>query len=84
MNLNVLSSNEQAKSKKVESNNIFAKVKSSYILQQFFNILDKKKSLEIIKYNKYIQKRLNINTKDYKDYSEIFSAIEIEIIPDKG
>ena len=38
----------------------------------------KKKSLDIIKYNKNIQKRINISIKDYKEYSEIYSSIEIE------
>ena len=38
----------------------------------------KKKSLDIVKYNKNI---ININIKDYKEYSEIYSSIEIEIKP---
>ena len=51
----------------------------------FFKIylinLQKNKSLGIIKYNKKIQNRLNINIEDYKKYLEIFTPIEIEIIP---
>ena len=39
----------------------------------------KKKSLDIIKYNKKIKERINIGIKDYKEYSEIYSSIEIEI-----
>ena len=39
----------------------------------------KKKSLDIIKYNKNIKERINISSKDYKEYSEIYSSIEIEI-----
>jgi len=39
----------------------------------------KKKSLDIIKYNKNIKDRINISIKDYKEYSEIYSSIEIEI-----
>ena len=39
----------------------------------------KKKSLHIIKCNKNIKKRINIRNKDYKEYSEIYSSIEIEI-----
>ena len=35
----------------------------------------RKKSLYIIKYNKNIKNRINI--KDYKEYSEIYSSIEI-------
>ena len=44
----------------------------------------KKKSLDIIKYNKNIKERINISIKDYKDYSEIYSSIEIEIKPVKN
>ena len=42
-----------------------------------------KKKLEIVKYNKRIQNRLNLSVKDYKEYSETFTPIEIEIIPTK-
>ena len=41
-------------------------------------------SLEIIKYNKSIQKRININIIHYKEYSEKYSSIELEIIPMKN
>ena len=41
----------------------------------------KKKSLDIIKYNNNIKKRLNISIKDYKEYLEIYSPIELEIKP---
>ena len=64
---------------KIESKNIFNNVKSDYFLQLLFNILVKRKSLDIIKYNKNLKNRINISIKDYKEYSEIFSSIEIEI-----
>ena len=48
----------------------FERVKSKYILKKIFNNLEKKKLLEIIKYNKNIKKRINININDYRDYSE--------------
>ena len=38
-----------------------------------------KKLLDIIKYNKNIKKKININVNDYKKYSEKYSTIEIEI-----
>ena len=34
-----------------------------------------------MKLNKIIKKRININNNDYKEYSEIFSSIEIELKP---
>ena len=60
---------------------VFKKLKSDYFLQKLFNNLSKKKSLDVIKYNKNIKDRLNICIKDYKEYSEIYSSIEIEIKP---
>ena len=44
----------------------------------------KKKILDLVKYNKNIKDRLNISIKDYKEYSEIYSSIEIEIKPIKN
>ena len=43
------------------------------------NHLKTKKALEILKYNKKLQKRVNMSIKDYKKYSEIYSSIEIEL-----
>jgi len=64
-----------------ESKNMFNILKSDYFLQILFNIILKKKSLVIIKYNKNMKDRMNISIKDYKEYSEIYSSIEIEIKP---
>ena len=57
----------------------FKNIKSKFILKKILNNLEEKKSLEIIKYNKMIKRRINININDYKEYSEIYSLIEIEI-----
>ena len=46
--------------------------------------MTKKKKLEIVKYNKKIQNRINLSVKNYKEYSETLTPIEIEIIPTKG
>ena len=54
----------------------------SLILKIHENI-QKRKLLEIVKYNKKTQNRLNLSIKDYKIYSETFTPIEIEIIPCK-
>ena len=71
--------NENAK-----PNHIIENIKSRYILSKIIDIMPKKKKLEIIKYNKRIQNRLNLDIKDYKEYLEIYSSIEIEIIPTKN
>ncbi len=81
------SSNALSKGKmganKMKSKDIFKSLKSDYFLQKLFNNLLKKKTLNIVKYNRNIKKRMNINIKDYKEYSEIYSSIEIEIKPVK-
>ena len=61
----------------------FDNIKSKYILKKIFDNLDKNKSLKIINYNTKLQKSLDINIKDYKKFYEIYSPIEIEIVPIK-
>ena len=67
-------SKEQSKSKLV-----FDILKSDFFLRTLFGILDKKRSLEIAKINKSLQKRLNLNINDYKEYSQFYSTIEVEL-----
>ena len=75
---------DQKQPKLISSNNILRIIKSNFILKKFFDYPNKRKSLEIIKYNKNIQKRMNININNYKEYSEKYSSIEIEIKPMKN
>ena len=74
---------EKTELNKIESKDIFKSLKNDFFLQKLFNNLLKKKCLDIIKYNKNIKDRMNITIKDYKEYSEIYSSIEIEIKPAK-
>ena len=63
----------------------FENFKSDYFLIKLFDIVIKNKSLKIMKYNKKLQKRLNISINDYRECSELFSKIEIELkIADNG
>ena len=71
----------KTESNKIESKDLIKNLKNDYFLQKLFHNLMKKKSLDIIKYNKKIKERINISIKDYKEYSEIYSSIEIEIKP---
>ena len=64
-----------------KSKNMFVNLKSDYFLQKLFGYIQTRISLKIIKYNINLQKRLNININKYKDFSEKFSSIELEIIP---
>ena len=57
-------------------NNILLKIKSKYILKSIFDILIEKKFLQIIIYNKKLQKKLD---KKINDYKYEFLKIEIEI-----
>ena len=60
-------------------NNILKNVKSKYILIELLEHLNEKKLLEIALYNNYIKQKMNININNYKEYSEKFSSIIIEI-----
>ena len=75
---------EQAQSKLIVSNNQIKNVKSHYIILKFFEYLTERKYLETIRYNKRIQKRIDININHYKAYSETKTSIELDIIPMKG
>ena len=57
----------------------FRNIKSNYILKQIFKNLREIKHLNIIRYNKVIQNRLNKSINDYKELSKI----EIDITPIK-
>ena len=75
---------EQGQSKLIVSNNQLKNVKSHYIIKKFFEYITERKSLEIIRYNKSIQKRININIYNYKAYFETKTSIELDIIPING
>ena len=65
--------------KQKKSNDIFENIKSDYFLQKIIGNIKRNKSFEIMKYNKKLQKRLYLSIKDYKEYSQLFSPIEIEL-----
>ena len=84
MELKETKNHTNEKLKSINSNNKLRKLKSDFFLQKFFSLIPYIKSLEIIKYNKYIQKRIKISINNYKTYSEKFSLIELEIVPIKN
>ena len=65
----------------IKLNSFLTNVKCKYILKIIFDNLSKLKLLEIIKYNKTIQNRLDININNYKKYSQEHTLIEIELKP---
>ena len=64
---------------KIETTNNLENIKSKYIIKQITDNVPKHIFLNIIKYNKKLKDKLNININDYKKYSEKFSSIHIEI-----
>ena len=48
---------------------IFKNLKSDYFLVKVFDNLLRKRSLEIVKFNKYMRERMNMSIKDYKEYA---------------
>ena len=67
-----------------QNKDIFQKLNSKYILKKIFDNLEDVKAYEIFRYNKNIQKKLDIDNNSYKELSEIKSSIIIEIIPEKN
>ena len=54
-------------------------IKSDFFLIKLFDLIKQNKSLNVIKYNKNFQKKANISIKNYKEYSQLYSSIEIEL-----
>ena len=57
------------------SNDKLKNIKSNFILSKIYGNLEKKKKLDIVKYNKKLQNRLNLNIKNYKDKLSIINCI---------
>jgi len=75
---------EQGQSKIIDSNNQLKNVKSRCVVRLIFEYMTERKYLEAIRYNKRIQKRIDININHYKVYFETKTSIELDIIPMKG
>ena len=75
--------NKDEKLKEIKSKVYLENLKSDFFLIKVFNMMEKYKMLEIMKYNKKLQKRFNLNINNYKEYSQLYSSIEIELKLDK-
>ena len=78
------SQNISKEKKDVKSKNELINIKSKYMIKKIFEHLQRNKSFEIFKYNKIIQKRIDISINDYKNSAELLSSIIIEIKPVKN
>ena len=59
----------------------YSGINCKYIRIKVFEYLDKKRLLQIIKYNKKSQMLLNVEINDYKDNYKALSSIELELKP---
>ena len=78
----MISENNMSTNKKIQkakTKAYFQNIKSDFILKKIFNFMKKNKFLDIMKYNKELQKRFNLCINDYKDYFQLYSPIEIEL-----
>ena len=58
---------------KLKSNiNIETSIVSLYILKEIFSFLSEKQKLDVIIYNKQLQKKLEVNIEDYKRISGVY------------
>ena len=82
-NNKIISNNKKENLVQIISKANLDNIKNKYILQQIINNLNKGLFFKLIKYNKNFQNILNINNNDYKEYSEKYTKIEIQITPFK-
>ena len=71
---------KKEESEPIKKINKLTNIKSYYFIQKLFDNLHEKKLIKIVKINKNMQNRLNININTYKEYCEKFSSIELEIV----
>ena len=64
--------------------NGFGNLKSDFIFKKIIDYIKKNKSLEIMKHNKALQKRLSLGINNYKDFCQLYTPIEIEIKLDEN
>ena len=71
---------DKGKMNQIESKVNFENLKSNYILKIIISYMKINKSLKVIKCTKTLQKRLNINIKDYKEcYKLTCTPIELKL-----
>ena len=73
---------KEEESKQIKSQVNFQNVKSNFILKKICAFVKNIKSLNIMKYNKKLQKRLNFSINDYKKFGPI--EIELKPVPKKA
>ena len=65
--------------KQIKTKVCFQNINNDSFFEKVFAYMKKNKSLNIMKFNQKLQKRLNLSIKDYKEYSQLYTPIEIEL-----
>ena len=78
----ISSISSNGKLKQLKSMGFCDNIKSNFIFKRTIDFIKKKKFLEIMKYNKKLKKRLNLTINDYKEFSKLYSSIELELTID--
>ena len=73
MESNHLELGEKAEKKEVKSIGKYENIKADYFLQKVFDNLEKKRILNMVKYNKNLMKRINIAFFSFLDYKIQFA-----------
>ena len=60
--------------------NLLRKINSKYILMQIFENIQTKSQLKMVKYNKELQNRLEINANNFKEFCRIEIEIELDSV----
>ena len=68
--------------KNIETKTNLLSIQNEYFFQIMFDMVNKRRTLESVRYNKKLQNILNLSAKDYKDFLKII--IEINIAPRHG
>ena len=55
---------------------MFENIKSNYLIQYIFSLLNEKRKFKLVKYNKNIQNKLDLNLIDYKHLSGKYIILE--------
>ena len=77
-----MNSSKEVQTKQKSSKAVLEKLRSDNILRQIFEYMKKNISLEIMRYNKGLQKRLDLTLKDYKKYSLLID-VELKLVDNK-
>ena len=69
---------------RMDSKSILDNIKCDFFIPKIFDFMQKNIALNIAKYNKILQKKLNITIKNFSDFKDLYLTTKIEITPIKN